>query len=322
MDGLRFDSVVNIRNANGRGNDYGADLAEGWGLMQWINNETGNKFTVAEDLQRNDWITKTTGQGGAGFNSQWDPVFVHALRNAATTPRDSDRRMDEVRDAIYHQHNGDAFQRVIYTESHDEAARGNHGRRLTDAIQPGEAEGWYAQKRSTLVSAILFTTPGIPMIFQGQEVLDYEPFHDQEPIRWFDRMKAHAGIHLMYRDLIRLRRNWFNTTAGLRGRHVNVFHVNHTDKVLAYHRWENGGHGDDVIVVANFADRAYDRYAVGFPRDGKWKVRFNSDWTGYSPLFGNQHGYDTTAYSGGRDNLPFHGDVGIGRYACLILSQG
>ena len=326
MDGLRFDSVVNIRNAHGEGYNLGADIPDGWSLLQWINNEVSArhpwKIRIAEDLQRNDWITKPTDQGGAGFNSQWDPVFVHAIRNAAIAAWDIDRSMDEIRDAICHRHNGDALQRVIYIESHDEAAEGNCGRRLTDAIQPGDAEGYYAQKRATVAAAILFTSPGIPMLFQGQEVLDYEAFHDQRPIRWYERMQAHRGIHRMYRDLIRLRRNWFNTTAGLRGQHVHVFHVNDADKVIAFHRWENGGTGDDVIIVANFADRTYGSYTIGFPRDGEWKVRFNSDWNGYSPLFHNQPGYDTVAYNGRCDGMPFHGNIGIGPYACLILSQG
>ena len=321
MDGLRFDSVVNIRNANGRGQDYGADIAEGWSLLQRLNNESSGKFSIAEDLQGNDWITKPTDQSGAGFDSQWDARFVHALRDAAAANWDGDRHMGEVSSAIYHRYNGDAFQRVIYTESHDEAAQGNGGRRLTDAIKPGDAEGYHAQKRSTLAAAVLFTTPGVPMIFQGQEVLDYMAFHDQQPIRWFERMQAHSGIHRMYRDLIRMRRNWFNTTAGLRGQHVNVFHINEKDKVIAYHRWQNGGPGDDVVVVANFADCSYDRYTIGFPRGGEWKVRFNSDWQGYSRMFGNHPGNDITAHYGGFDNMSFSGDIGIGRYACLIFSQ-
>ncbi len=320
MDGLRLDSVVNIRKANG------TDIPDGWSLLQWINDEVSArqpwKIRIAEDLQGNDWITKPTVTGGAGFNGQWDSVFVHALRDAATTTWDNERNMDRIRDAICHRHNDDAFQRVIYIESHDEAAEGNHGTRLTDAIMPGDAEGYFAQKRATLAAALLFTSPGIPMVFQGQEVLDYEAFHDQRPIRWYERMQAHSGIHCMYRDLIRLRRNWFNTTAGLRGRHVNVFHVNPADKLIAFHRWENGGSSDDVIVVVNFANRSYDSYAIGFPRFGGWTVRFNSDWEGYSPLFHNRPGYDTTACHGGCDGMPFHGVIGIGAYACLILSQG
>jgi 1,4-alpha-glucan branching enzyme len=326
MDGLRFDSVVNIRNAHGDGNNPGADIPEGWSLLQWLNNEISarqpRKIRIAEDLQRNDWVTKPTDQDGAGFNSQWDSVFVHAIRNAVITTWDIDRNMYQIRDAICHRHNGDAFQRVIYIESHDEAAEGNHGRRLTDAIKPGDAEGYHAQKRATVAAALLLTSPGIPMLFQGQEVLDYEAFHDQRPIRWYERMQAHSGIQKMYRDLIRLRRNWFNTTAGLRGQHVNVFHVNNADKVIAFHRWENGGLGDDVIIVVNFADCTYGSYTIGLPRFGEWKVRFNSDWRGYSPLFRNQPGYDTAAHHGGCDGLPFRGNIGIGPYACLILSQG
>jgi 1,4-alpha-glucan branching enzyme len=33
-------------------------------------------------------------------------------------------------------------------------------------------DGWYARKRSTLAAAMVFTAPGIPMLFQGQEFLE------------------------------------------------------------------------------------------------------------------------------------------------------
>jgi len=121
--------------------------------------------------------------------------------------------------------------------------------------------------------------------------------------------------------LIRLRRNWFNNTRGLRGQFMNVHHVNNSDKVLAFHRWENGGAGDDVLVVANFANHGYDNYALGFPRGGQWRVRFNSDWEGYSADFGNQSAYDTFAGQGAMDNMPFQANVGLGPYSVLILSQ-
>jgi 1,4-alpha-glucan branching enzyme len=140
------------------------------------------------------------------------------------------------------------------------------------------------------------------------------------PLDW-TRLQAFSGIHLLYRDLIRLRRNWDNQTRGLRGLHINVHHVNETDKVIAFHRWEQGGPGDDVVVVANFADRSYQSYALGMPRAGQWRVRFNSDWTGYSEDFGNHPGADTTADGGPIDTMPFHATVGIGPYTVLILSQ-
>ena len=49
-----------------------------------------------------------------------------------------------VRDAICQSYNGDAFQRVIYSESHHEVANGKS--RVLSEIAPGEARSWYAKK--------------------------------------------------------------------------------------------------------------------------------------------------------------------------------
>jgi hypothetical protein len=231
---------------------------------------------------------------------------------------DQERDMWAVRDALYHRYNGNAFQRVIYTESHDEVANGRQ--RTPEEIWTGNADSWFSRKRSTLGAALVFTAPGIPLIFQGQEFLEDGYFLDTVPLDWA-RQERFAGISLLYRDLIRLRRNWHDQTRGLRGQHIHVHHTNNTDKLIAFHRWELGGPGDDVIVVANFANRSYDSYALGFPRSGFWRVRFNSDWQGYSNDFNNHLGYDTVAGYGPRDEMPFHANVGIGPYSVLILSQ-
>jgi 1,4-alpha-glucan branching enzyme len=158
------------------------------------------------------------------------------------------------------------------------------------------------------------------MIFQGQELLEDEWFRDTDPIDW-SKKETFRGIFHIYRDLIRLRRNWYDTTRGLRGQNVNVFHVNDHDKLIAYHRWDQGGPRDDVVVVVNMANRAYESYTIGFPREGQWKVRFNSDWRGYSDDFGDQPGYDTVASAGYKDGLRYHGNIGIGPYSALILSR-
>jgi 1,4-alpha-glucan branching enzyme len=158
------------------------------------------------------------------------------------------------------------------------------------------------------------------MIFQGQEFLEDEWFRDGTPLEW-DRVSRFAGIVELYRSLCRLRRNWFDTTRGLRGSHVNVYHVNHQDKVLAYHRWEDGGPRDDVVVVVNCANVAYDAYIVGLPRSGHWCVRFNSDASVYGPDFGNAQSRDFAAVAPGADGLGFSGSVALGRYAAVVLSQ-
>ena len=100
----------------------------------------------------------------------------------------------------------------------------------------------------------MFTAPGIPMLFQGQEFLEGEWFRDTVPLDW-DLGEEFRGIVRLYRDLIRLRLNRAGTSRGLCGRGLEIFHVNDADKVIAFHRWDRGGPGDDVVVVANFANR-------------------------------------------------------------------
>jgi 1,4-alpha-glucan branching enzyme len=316
IDGLRFDSVVNCRTAGGR------ELPDGWSLLQWINNEIHAsqpwKITIAEDLQNNAWITRDTSSGGAGFGSQWDADFVHPVRRAIIEMNDSDRDMFAVGAALQTIDHGDLCRRVIYTESHDEVANGHA--RVPEEIWPGNADSWFSRKRSTLGAGLVFTAPGIPMLFQGQEFLEDQYFRDFVPLDW-SRLQQFSGIQLLYRDLIRLRRNFVNNTRGLRGQNIHVHHINNTDKLIAFHRWQVGGPGDDTLIIANFANRSYDNYNLGFPREGLWRVRFNSDSLNYSPDFGNHSSYDTYASHGARDSMPFQANIGIGPYSVLILSQ-
>jgi 1,4-alpha-glucan branching enzyme len=318
-DGLRWDSTVNIRNTN---NGTGSDIPDGWWVMQLANDDINAsqswKISIAEDLQNNDWITKDTSAGGAGFDGQWDAAFVHPMRTAIIEGTDANRDMNAVASAIGHRYNSDSFERVIYTESHDEVANGHS--RVPEEIWPGNAGSWWSKKRSTVGAAMVMTSAGIPMIFEGQEVLEDGYFADSDPVDW-SKLTTYSGIQTMYRDLIRLRRNWYDTTRGLRGQNVNIHHINNTNKVIGFHRWDAGGVRDDVIVVANFANTSYTSYNLGFPRSGVWKVRFNSDWNGYSADFGNWNSFDTTAVSGAKDGMSYNANVGLGPYTVVILSQ-
>ena len=88
----------------------------------------------------------------------------------------------------------------------------------------------------------------------------------------------------------------------------------------AFHRWDRGGPGDDVIVLANLKNRRYDDYNVGLPREGTWFLRFNSDWTGYWSDYGNA-GYDTTAEPGTAHGRPATAIAGAVLYSVILLSQ-
>ncbi|WP_030749581.1 alpha-amylase family glycosyl hydrolase [Streptomyces sp. NRRL S-31] len=318
MDGLRWDATARIRDVDG---DTPAGIPDGWALMRWVNDEINArqpwKISIAEDLQDDPVITTAT-PAGAGFDSQWDAGFADVLRSALTAVRDGERSMAHVRAAIEHRLGGNALARVVYTESHDIAA---HTRgRLPEAIWPGNAESRYAKKRSTLGAATLLTAPGIPMLFQGQEFLEDRTFDDRTPLDW-DKRERHRGIVQLYTDLVALRRDRDHTTAGLRGDQVDVYHCNDTDKVIAFHRYAGGGPRDSTVVVLNFGNRRYDGYRVGLPRAGGWRVRFNSDWSGYDPEFDDSPSLDTHTDGTARDGQPWSGAVGVGPYSAVILSQ-
>ncbi|UOQ65055.1 alpha amylase C-terminal domain-containing protein [Hymenobacter volaticus] len=321
VDGLRCDSISHIRNVDGS-SDPTRDLPEGWSLMKWINEEIRErmpwKITIGEDLQGNEYITRSPEEGGQGFSSQWDAAFVNIVRDAIVTPNDDDRDLHRVAETLTGIYNGDAFQRVIYTESHDEVANGKS--RVTEEIMPGDAHGWFPKKRATLGAALVFTAPGIPMMFQGQEMLADGYFSDDLPLEW-QHAEQHAGLVHLYRDLIALRRNLAGHTRGLLGQHTEVHHINNDDKTLAFIRRDQSGPGDTTIVLANFANRTHEAYTIGLPRGGNWRVRFNSDWEGYDEEFGNFESMDTQAEEGIYDDQPFHGSFGLAPYSVLIISQ-
>ncbi|NML63770.1 DUF3459 domain-containing protein [Hymenobacter sp. RP-2-7] len=319
-DGLRMDAIAFIRNVKGE-NNPGDDLPDGWSLMRWINEEIQRrqpwKITIAEDLRAHGGITGDTNVGGEGFSTQWCANYIYPMQRALTTPNDADRHMHEVASAICSVYNGNAFQRVIYTESHDEVANGKC--RIAEEIMPGNVENYYSKKRTVLGAALTLTASGIPMLFQGQEFLAPGSFNDNEPLDW-NWAEQHGGMVQLYRDLIALRRNQYGHTPGLRGQGCRVFHVNDNDKVIAFARWD-GDPQNATVVVVNFANQAHQGYTLGLPAGGKWRVRFNSDWHGYDREFDDFDSYGPEAQGGSYDGYPQHGQLDLGPYAVLVLSR-
>ena len=319
LDGLRFDSTGYIRTIGDAGTE---EIPDGWSILQAINEIVAQHhpgcLTIAEDLRSNDWLTKEVGAGGAGFGSQWDPHFVQPIRQAVIASQDEDRALGNIRDAILYRYNDDAFERVIYSESHDDVANGQS--RIPQDVNPADPTGWHAQKRSTMAAAMVFTAPGIPMLFQGQEFLEGGWFRDTVPVDW-DQRQEFRGIVRLYRDLIRLRLDREGLSRGLCGQFTQVFHLDTKRNVLAFHRWDRGGPGDDVVVIANFFHEPQENYIVGLPAANRWKLRFNSDWHGYSESFDGYMSGDVEALPGEWDGFPYHASFGMGPYSVLIYSQ-
>ncbi|HEX7062937.1 MAG TPA: alpha-amylase family glycosyl hydrolase, partial [Woeseiaceae bacterium] len=96
-----------------------------------------------------------------------------------------------------------------------------------------------------VAAALLFTVPGIPLIYNGDEVgAEFEPYDEGPPIAWRDP----HGLIPHYRRLAELRRS----LPALADRTLELVATDQDDVVLAYLR--PGGSVDAaLLVVLNFA---------------------------------------------------------------------
>ena len=274
IGGFRWDSVFNIIIC-----ELGANL-EGVRMLADINRELAETHPhvvrTAEDHAFDHDMR---------FDNLWDVSHRWALYRQLVAADDRERDMNEVADTVA---GGPGLNRILFTEAHDYIARSHDRSRLPAMIQPSDPDSLFARKLALLGAAMIFTTPGIPQIFQGQEMHEIQAFHDDIPLRW-ERTNTQAGIVRAYTDLIHLRRNLRGTTQGLKGAGVRILHVDNTNKVVAYVRWNQGEDVDPVVVAANFSDVEFNPsgYAVPFPSAGTWYSHFNGDSKFYGDDFGD-----------------------------------
>jgi 1,4-alpha-glucan branching enzyme len=300
VDGFRWDTPGLMMNASG----YGT-VTEAVTLIQaitaMIHTNYPGKVNIAEDVT------------GMGFDSTWALGFPSAVTTQLAQTSDSSRDMNVLANQIAG--GGAGLTRVVFLESHDVVGDLNNGARLVTAIDSNNPASYWARKRSTLGATLTFTAPGVPMLFQGQEMLEDQQFSSSRPVDW-TKTNTYAGIARLYGDLMRLRRNIDGVTPGLKGDQVSLFQIDNSNKLLAWRRWKSTAPTQDAVVIANFANAVRSNYSLSFPRAGNWYVYFNSDSTEYGADYGNVGPTLVNAIGS-----PPTGGITVGRYSALILSQ-
>ena len=300
LDGFRWDAVGAMRHY-----DPGyVSIPDADSLIQSINQGViyNNAISIAED-----------DAFGVGFDGEWDHDFAYNLINEVTRTSDAGRDMNAVASAI----GGSGFFRVLFSETHDLVGdlNGEGNQRLPKRIDSATPDSYWARKRSLLAAAAACTSPGMPMLFMGQELLEVAQFSSSRPLDW-SRTNTYPGVLRFYQDLVQLRRNLDGVSPGLTGPNL-TWHAVRNDapwKFLAFHRW--GAAADDqVMVIMNFTSTPIPSYFINtWPADGPWYVNLNSDSTNYSADFGN-YGSKQVLVSAGR------GEIAIGPYSVLVLSR-
>jgi 1,4-alpha-glucan branching enzyme len=125
-----------------------------------------------------------------------------------------------------------------------------------------------------LGSALLLTSPGLPMLWMGQEFgFASDKSLEPRPLNW-DLLKNDRNLDLLKfnQGLIHLRRE----TPALQGETFEVVLKDDARKILAYKRWN--GEGNVVLVVANLQDQPAGEVVLQGPflQDGVWHEFFRN----------------------------------------------
>jgi len=306
VDGFRWDTPGLMMNAD----NYGYIAAAGTlitGINAMIHTNYTGKISIAEDVYNS-----------FGFDSAWDTTYPYTVTPVLTNGLDAGRNMNVIANAVEYNVRYGGFansNRVVFLESHDVVGDLNNGVRLVTAIDPVTPNSYRARKLSTLGAAVTLTAPGVPMIFQGQEMLENKSFDSSLPVDW-SKTNTYSDIVHFYRDLIGMRRDLKGYTPGLEGDQCSILQVDNVNKLVAFHRWKSIATNQDAVVIANFTNAALSNYSLNFPSAGKWYVHLNSDSTNYGSDYGNTGSSVVTA-----SGNPAKANITIGPYSALILSQ-
>jgi glycosidase len=114
----------------------------------------------------------------------------------------------------------------------------------------------YGVEQARLAATMLLTLPGLPLVYNGDEVgAEFEPYEEQL-ISWRDR----AGLLPHYQQLIKLR----GEVVALSSPQIEILKTDHDESVLAYIRKSQSNSTDsrsacasesDVLVLLNFSDQ-------------------------------------------------------------------
>ena len=309
VDGLRVDLTQAIHRDNSRrldvrrdGTNEGrigigaANLCGAKMLREWartLRMIRPKVFLIAEDHADWEGVTRSTENGGLGFEATWHADFYHNLigdsdmaagraRLLRSAGYGGEGPLDLVQfaGALY----ATQYGHIVYHESHDEAGNaGGTARTMVTAVNGAPLVGVTrstAESRSRLCAGLSLLSAGTPMFFMGEEIAAqkpyrYDSFRDNREDILGERRGQGARMFQFYQELVSLRRS----SSAIRSRHIDIIHVNPEGRVIVFTRRSGS---DELLVLASFKNAPYlDGYIVRSDPsrlpDGSWRELFNSD---------------------------------------------
>ena len=243
LDGLRWDATSEIKNK-----------PSGWDAMRnivWrVRQEYPDKIMICENLPYEKAVVES-----GNFHAGWWVELHHKVESAFKAESNAD--LGGVKHGINGGDYSHVTKRVIYAMSHDECRNG--GSYLISEF--GGRQSWNAHAKSRAAAALLLMSPGIPMIWQGEEFAQDGWFDDNydHAVNWsYERDTDGSRMKNLYQDATKAR--WDHEA--LRLGSLTWTHEDQNNKVLAFRRdWAE----QHVLVVVNFGSHNFDNHSYGVP---------------------------------------------------------
>ena len=277
IDGFRFDAAAHL----------------GWSVSQpdlgiygWSNalyDHDSTVYQIAEHLPSNISLIENT-----NFSAGWHDSFHDRLKIDSHNQYNS--TMDIMRQIIgLHEYTNwgtpysNFTQAVKYMISHDEQSL------IQEMVEFDNFTMQQALERDKFYSTILFTSNGIPMLWQGQEFGFKSGWTDQNqngnwdeeklsyrPIDWNVLETENGQSHFEhYKKLIYLRKN---NPAFSKGEFYDLYrYTNQGVVVYGYKDNRENSLNDQVVVIANFSSTDQSILDVPFLSSGYWYNMFDSN---------------------------------------------
>lgn len=286
-DGLRVDAVASMlyldysRNeGEWEPNQFGGrENLDAISFLKQLNEEVYASFegvqTIAEESTSFPMVSKPTFLGGLGFGMKWMMGWMH------------DTLEYFKKEPIYRKHHQNDLtfsMTYAFTEnfmlplSHDEVV---YGKKSLLYRMPGDEWQRFANLR--LLFSYMITHPGGNLLFMGGEFGQSEEWNFQQSLDWhLLQYDYHKGVQQLVADLNAM----YQKEAALFEKQFTnegfqwIDYNDAENSVLAYIR-KGEKEKDDVIVICNMTPIPRENYRVGLPKDGNYKLIFNSDENKY-----------------------------------------
>ena len=283
VDGFRFDAAAHLGWDNQQPE---------YGLLSWTStlyDYDSTIYQIAEHLPANIELIENSDLSSGWHDSFHDIIKndIHHNNNSAT---DFMRQVVELHE--YNNWGGNPYddrtQAVKFMISHDEQSV------IQEMVNFNNFTIDQARERDQFYATVLFTSLGIPMLWQGQEFGFKSGWTDSNgngnwdeeklsyrPVDWEELETAEGQEHFQfYKKLIALRKS---NPAFSEGTFFDLYrYENQRVIVYGYQDERPEGNNDQVVVIANFSSNDHNIVDVPFISAGYWYNAINPNDTLYT----------------------------------------